>query len=101
MSPKFSYIICATPRSGSYLLCEALRNTGVAGQPTEYVSPTFESYWAAKWGTQTYREYLNKVLEVGTSANGVFGLKVHTHQFRYSCVKLRTLPDWRRRTNSS
>jgi LPS sulfotransferase NodH len=31
-----SYLICATPRSGSTLLCEALKSTGVAGVPEEY-----------------------------------------------------------------
>lgn len=36
MHPTCSYLICATPRSGSTLLCEALTNTGVAGYPKEY-----------------------------------------------------------------
>jgi trehalose 2-sulfotransferase len=31
-----SYLVCATPRSGSTLLCEALRETGVAGNPLEF-----------------------------------------------------------------
>jgi LPS sulfotransferase NodH len=31
-----SYLICSTPRSGSTLLCEALRNTRLAGRPEEY-----------------------------------------------------------------
>jgi trehalose 2-sulfotransferase len=34
--PTQSYLICATPRSGSTLLCEALKETGVAGVPEEY-----------------------------------------------------------------
>src|SRR3954468_249168 len=34
--PQASYLVCATPRSGSTLLCEALCNTGVAGRPAEY-----------------------------------------------------------------
>ncbi len=34
--PNTSYLICATPRSGSTLLCEALDNTGLAGHPKEY-----------------------------------------------------------------
>jgi LPS sulfotransferase NodH len=34
--PRTSYLICSTPRSGSTLLCEALRNTGLAGRPEEY-----------------------------------------------------------------
>ena len=31
-----SYLVCATPRSGSTLFCEALAATGVAGRPAEY-----------------------------------------------------------------
>jgi LPS sulfotransferase NodH len=31
-----SYLVCATPRSGSTLLCETLRDTGVAGNPLEF-----------------------------------------------------------------
>lgn len=34
--PTRSYLVCATPRSGSTLLCEALLATGVAGRPREY-----------------------------------------------------------------
>lgn len=31
-----SYLVCATPRSGSTLLCQGLKATGVAGRPEEY-----------------------------------------------------------------
>jgi LPS sulfotransferase NodH len=31
-----SYLVCATPRSGSTLLCETLRDTGIAGNPLEF-----------------------------------------------------------------
>jgi LPS sulfotransferase NodH len=31
-----SYLVCATPRSGSTLLCETLRASGVAGNPLEF-----------------------------------------------------------------
>jgi LPS sulfotransferase NodH len=31
-----SYLVCATPRSGSTLLCETLRKTGIAGNPLEF-----------------------------------------------------------------
>src|SRR3954464_12947795 len=34
--PKRSYLVCATPRSGSTLLCKALEATGVAGDPEEF-----------------------------------------------------------------
>jgi trehalose 2-sulfotransferase len=35
-APRRSYLVCATPRSGSTLLCETLGATGVAGVPGEY-----------------------------------------------------------------
>src|SRR3954469_7169515 len=34
--PHRSYLVCATPRSGSTLLCKALEGTGLAGQPEEF-----------------------------------------------------------------
>ena len=34
--PAISYLVCATPRSGSTLLCEMLRATGLAGNPLEH-----------------------------------------------------------------
>jgi LPS sulfotransferase NodH len=34
--PARSYLVCATPRSGSTLLCHLLDQTGVAGRPQEY-----------------------------------------------------------------
>ncbi|MGN6188135.1 MAG: Stf0 family sulfotransferase [Conexibacter sp.] len=34
--PAFAYLVCATPRSGSTLLCEMLRATGVVGNPLEH-----------------------------------------------------------------
>ena len=36
MAPMLSYLVCATPRSGSTLLCHELDQTGVAGHPEEY-----------------------------------------------------------------
>ena len=38
-----SFLICSTPRSGSTLLCEALRNTGLAGRPEEYFQELTET----------------------------------------------------------
>jgi LPS sulfotransferase NodH len=36
MKPMLSYLACATPRSGSTLLCQELAKTGLAGRPQEY-----------------------------------------------------------------
>jgi LPS sulfotransferase NodH len=42
-TPGISYLICATPRSGSTLLSEALRNTGIAGCPEEHFEVLMET----------------------------------------------------------
>ena len=36
MTADRTYLVCATPRSGSTLVCQALKKTGVAGRPEEY-----------------------------------------------------------------
>ena len=41
--PEISYLICATPRSGSTFLCEALDNTGIAGHPAEHFEVLLET----------------------------------------------------------
>ena len=92
-----SYVVCATPRSGSTLLCALLAGTGVAGRPEEF----FECLWRTGRPRQP-REYFAGVgdagvlgllaptepgavdrsdpfpsaLERGTTANGVFGAKL-------------------------
>ena len=83
-----SYAICATPRTGSYLLCEGLRSTGLAGKPTEYLSPSYEQYWMPRWKVGSYPGYLAKVREVGATANGVFGVKVHPVQLDHFCRRM-------------
>jgi trehalose 2-sulfotransferase len=42
-APLSSYVVCATPRSGSTLLCEALAGTGVAGRPAEYFEAMYDT----------------------------------------------------------
>ena len=41
--PRLSYLICATPRSGSTLRCEALGNTGISGRPAEHFEVLLET----------------------------------------------------------
>jgi LPS sulfotransferase NodH len=82
--PQTSYIVCATPRSGSGLLCEALWNTGLAGKPNEY----FYREDLKRWEASTYAEYIDAVIENGTTPNGVFGVKLMWDQMRYLTIKL-------------
>jgi len=90
--PRTSYLICAIPRTGSYLLCDVLRRTGVAGQPNEYFNESFQSHWSREWGTRTIDDYLTKVAELGTTPNGVFGAKMHSIQFDALCRQMAGRP---------
>jgi trehalose 2-sulfotransferase len=38
-----AFLVCATPRSGSTLVCQALKKTGVAGRPEEYFEALLHS----------------------------------------------------------
>jgi LPS sulfotransferase NodH len=80
-APRRSYLVCATQRSGSSLLCEALRNTGLAGRPAEYLLDAeaggWESGdWARARGVSSRAEFVRLVLRLGTTPNGVFGSKL-------------------------
>lgn len=114
MQAHTSYLICAAPRSGSYLLCEALRNTGLAGWPDEYLDteavsssardalPPSPGYvwheWRdtpPSWSTAAdIRVTLHRVLEKGTTANGVFGAKALWDQFAGFVDKLQEFPEY-------
>jgi trehalose 2-sulfotransferase len=43
VAPEASYLICATPRSGSTMLCDALEGTGIAGRPAEHFEVLLET----------------------------------------------------------
>jgi LPS sulfotransferase NodH len=98
-----SVFVCATPRSGSTLYCEALAALGVAGRPAEYFEalrgtdlprqpqeyfdvltpeleallPRFDQEPAPELArARTYRDYLDWARREGTTPNGVFGAKL-------------------------
>lgn len=73
--PRLCFLVCATPRSGSSLLCEALRNTGVAGRPQEFFNESMRLVMREST-TAEFAEYLAGVREDGSSPNGVFGAKI-------------------------
>jgi LPS sulfotransferase NodH len=98
--------VCATPRSGSTLLCELLKDTGVAGRPEEYFearadtgapphpgdyldqlprtgagirdddTPPHAPPHSSLQGLSSYREHLARTFELGSTPNGVFASKL-------------------------
>ena len=91
LQPHTSYLICGTPRSGSFLLCEALKNTGLAGTPEEYFWRGDELAWRERWGVATYAEYVAAAIRQGTTGNGMFGAKVMWGYWHDFTGKLRTV----------
>ncbi|MGC5309713.1 Stf0 family sulfotransferase [Micromonospora zamorensis] len=78
-----SYLICATPRTGSSLLLGLLESTGVAGHPQAYFRSPDEPLWVDRWqirrtaeGDFDYVDYVRAALATGRTGNGVFGAKL-------------------------
>ena len=74
--PVQSYLVCATPRSGSTLLCEALGSTDLAGPPAEYFLPKDDGHWCREWDVKGFEAFVDRALAAGSTPNGVFGAKV-------------------------
>jgi LPS sulfotransferase NodH len=92
MQPQTSYLICTTPRCGSWLLSEALQATEIAGRPREYFAPELHNDWLKKWhspGISSFPEFIAMAVKHGTTSNGVFGCKVHWYQFQSLLNELR------------
>ena len=78
-----SYLICATPRTGSSLLCGLLDSTGVAGHPESWFRRQDEREFAARWGiaspsdgTFGCADYFRAAAAAGSTANGVFAARI-------------------------
>jgi trehalose 2-sulfotransferase len=81
--PAFdSYLICATPRTGSTLLCGLLKSSGVAGRPASYFNRRGLHNYADDWRIARPRDgrideaYVRAALAAGTTSNGVFGGRI-------------------------
>jgi LPS sulfotransferase NodH len=75
-----AYIVAATPRTGSSLLCEGLAATGVAGVPDEIFAPHLRELWYEKWSLSepvSFSRYLEPALRYARSGNGVVAFKIH------------------------
>jgi LPS sulfotransferase NodH len=77
-----SYLICATPRSGSTLLCGLLDSSGVAGHPASYFNRKSVNDYADEWriarprGGRIDEAFVRAALAAGRTSNGVFGGRI-------------------------
>lgn len=88
--PAQSYIICATPRSGTTLLCDLLTESGIAGQPDSFFRMESRHWWAEnlnesaeKWNDANAfdHHFLSAVLREGTGQTSVFGMRLMWRDF--------------------
>jgi LPS sulfotransferase NodH len=82
--PRLSttYLIASANRCGSYLLCEGLGETGVAGQPTESLSIEYRRDLCKRlYGAEMdFSVSMTAMIRRTMTNNGVFGAKVHWDQ---------------------
>ena len=75
-SPRLCFLVCATHRSGSNLLCEAFTGTGLAGQPYAYFREPLLRTLAGRWNVGDFSAYLQALFDRTSTPNEVFGAKV-------------------------
>ena len=95
-----SYAVCTNPRSGSWLLCDGLASTSIAGNPREWFNNTEERAQRSQWDISQfsrpiYSLYIDHVRELATTPNGVLGIKLHYYQFAELPSKLSGLDEYR------
>lgn len=78
-----SYLLCATPRSGSTLLCGLLRSTGIAGRPESYFRHETWDAYAERWEVPRSAgeavdvgAFVRAAVAAGSTSNGVFGARI-------------------------
>ena len=77
-----TYVLCTTPRSGSTLLCDLLRQTGVAGWPESFFRQLSVPFFARDFGLppqdgEKYDEsYITEALKVARNGGSLAGIRL-------------------------
>lgn len=100
MKHSHAYVICATPRSGTTLLCDLLADTGVAGRPDSFFRHQSIREWAqrldvpvAEWtGEWAFdQSYLKAVRQEGAGGTSFFGMRLMWEQVDDLSIRLGVL----------
>lgn len=86
-----TYVICTTPRSGSWLLCRQLVNAGI-GVPSEYFNAVHLAVLSGRWNVdpRDTRAFLDALRAHRTTPNGACGIKLLWYQYAERRAALRT-----------
>ena len=73
-------LICATPRSGTTLLCDLLAETGATGRPNSFYRAESVAYFAERLGVADgpsfERRYLDAIIAEGRGDTDLFSMRV-------------------------
>ncbi|MEM7134537.1 MAG: Stf0 family sulfotransferase [Chloroflexota bacterium] len=102
LKPNLSYTIWFSQRTGSTLLCKALEETGIAGKPNEWLNVPGEPDLLVHYQVDTHAELQDYLWQLGSTSNGVFGLKFGFSEPRvtHHLDALRQFPDCPHDANS-
>jgi LPS sulfotransferase NodH len=101
--PAVSYLVCASQRSGTTMLCRALADIGTAGRPEEYflaVDEVAQPGWRCwehgpygmAYGARSREEYLEIVFRLGSTPNGIFGAKLMWNNVPWAVANFKEVP---------
>lgn len=93
MSQDCGYMLCASPRSGSTLLCDLLIQSGVAGSPKSFFRPGSVIDFAEEWGVQLTEQgwdetYVQAVRQHSNNGTACVGARIMWSGFEYFVKRL-------------
>ncbi len=84
--PELSYTIWFSQRVGSTWFSEALASSGIAGRPAEYLNFARTDDALKHYAVSSAIELLHRIYALGTTANGVFGIKMGYSEHRFNGI---------------
>lgn len=87
------YLILSSPRTGSTMLSSALIATRSAGVPEEYFNDSILDGFGTPPALDKVMAQCAAARSRRTTPNGVFGLKLHAHQFKRIFMRPQIMPE--------
>lgn len=93
MTATRTLIVCATPRTGSTLLCALLAASGTGGRPESWYRAEDRAEYETDWGVAPgdAAGFLAAAMRAGTDTGGTFGLRVQAPTLAPMLAELRGL----------
>ena len=82
MKPQLSYTVWFSQRTGSTLLCKAIKSTNIAGKPREWFN--FPSDLLTTYHKTDHAELQEYLWKLGSTDNGVFGINHSYYEPHFS-----------------